>query len=111
MPRAIPATGRRDVTKRGVLASYPATVGTVLEKRMGQQLALSGSPGPSAHSNTGPCGEWGAALRPLPDSLSLNLLLPLPLPPPFPVLPSLFNQETFVVHPLYFREKSVFQAC
>ena len=36
---------------------------------------------------------------------------PRPRPPPFPFSPSLFNQETFVGHPLSFRAKSVFQAC
>lgn len=55
-------------------------------------------------------------LAPQPTAYALDAPIgpscfPFPPPPPCLFFPSLFNQETFVGHPLSFRAKSVFQAC
>lgn len=63
---------------------------------------------------------WHEAIRLLPASRggpcpqpTVTHWTPLSAPPSLPLsfFPSLFNQGTFVGHPLYFRATSVFQAC
>lgn len=99
--------------------SLSATLGKVMENRMEQWLvilALIRTP----HTQCCWIVDTGVITL-LPHFSDPNLplhsgcpylpLLSLRSPPLFPFSPSLFNQETFVGHPLYFRAKSVFQAC
>ena len=99
--------------------SLSGTLGKVLENRMEQQLVILALIRPT---HTVLLNRGHGVITLLPTSLTPTYLYTLdapiclsfslsPLPPPFPFSPSLFNQETFVGHPLYFRAKSVFQAC
>lgn len=98
--------------------SLSATLGKVLENRMEQWLVILALIRPPTHSaveawtrglsHCSPTSLTPTYLYTLDAPICLSSLSPLLL---FPFSPSWFNQETFVGHPLYFRAKSVFQAC